>query len=66
MDDFGFGGGPCSITVTAVLDFFLAEVIFDFITEQVKDAQVMETILETTPLYMLSLFLVFKVCALAG
>ena len=39
---------------------------FDFITEQVKDAQVMETILETTPLYMLSLFLVFKVCALAG
>ena len=49
MDDFGFGGGPCSIAVTAVLDFFLAEVISDFITEQVKDAQVVETILETTP-----------------
>ena len=66
MDDFGFGGGPCSIAVTAVLDFFLAEVISDFITEQVKDAQVVETILETTPSYMLSLFLVSKVRALAG
>ena len=66
MDDFGFGGGLCSIAVTAVLDFFLAEVISDFITEQVKDAQVVETILETTPSYMLSLFLVSKVRALAG
>ena len=66
MDDFGFGGGPCSIAVTAVLEFFLAEVISDFITEQVKDAQVVETILETTPSYMLSLFLVSKVRALAG
>ena len=34
--------------------------IYDFLTEQVKDAQVMETILETTPLYMLSLFFSFQ------
>ncbi|KAJ9696044.1 hypothetical protein PVL29_008348 [Vitis rotundifolia] len=51
MDDSGYGGGPCSAAATAVLDF-MAEVLSDFVTEQMKAAQVMETILETAPLYV--------------
>lgn len=51
MDDAGYGGGPCSAAATAVLDF-MAEVLSDFITEQLKAAQVMEAILETAPLYV--------------
>ncbi|CAK7346518.1 unnamed protein product [Dovyalis caffra] len=51
MDDSGYGGGPCSAGATAVLDF-MAEVLSDFITEQIKAAQVIEGILETVPLYV--------------
>ena len=51
MDDSGYGGGPCSAAATAVLDF-MAEVLSDFVTEQMKATQIMETILETAPLYV--------------
>lgn len=51
IDDAGYGGGPCSAGATAVLDF-MAEVISDFMTEQIRAAQVVETILENVPLYV--------------
>lgn len=51
MDDSGYGGGPCSAGATAVLDF-VAEVLSDFITEQMKATQIIESILETVPLYV--------------
>ncbi|KAJ6730823.1 BEIGE/BEACH-RELATED [Salix viminalis] len=51
MNDSGYGGGPCSAGATAVLDF-MAEVLSDFIIEQIKAAQVIEGILETIPLYI--------------
>ncbi|XP_057964129.1 protein SPIRRIG-like [Malania oleifera] len=51
MDDSGYGGGPCSAGATAVLDF-MAEVLSDFVTEQIKAAAVIESILEAVPLYV--------------
>lgn len=51
IDDSGYGGGPCSAGATAVLDF-MAEVLSDFVTEQLKAAQVIESILESVPLYV--------------
>ncbi|KAJ4727406.1 BEACH domain [Melia azedarach] len=51
MDDSGYGGGPCSAAATAVLDF-MAEVLSGFMTEQMKAAQVVESILEMAPLYI--------------
>ncbi|KAL1329696.1 hypothetical protein HN51_046871 [Arachis hypogaea] len=51
IDDSGYGGGPCSAGATAVLDF-IAEVLADFVTEQVKASQVIENILESVPLYV--------------
>ncbi|KAJ9548207.1 hypothetical protein OSB04_020750 [Centaurea solstitialis] len=51
-DDSGYGGGPCSAGATAVLDF-MAEVLSDFVTDQVKAAPVIESILESTPLRIL-------------
>ncbi|WRX09289.1 BEACH domain - like 1 [Theobroma cacao] len=51
MDDSGYGGGPCSAGATAMLDF-VAEVLADFLTEQIKAAQVVESILEMVPLYV--------------
>ncbi|XVE73056.1 hypothetical protein DITRI_Ditri11bG0087300 [Diplodiscus trichospermus] len=51
MDDSGYGGGPCSAGATAVLDF-LAEVLADSLTEQMKAAQIVESILEMVPLYV--------------
>ncbi|KAK8702111.1 hypothetical protein V6N13_020480 [Hibiscus sabdariffa] len=50
-DDSGYGGGPCSAGATAMLDF-IAEVLADFLTEQIKAAQVVESILEMVPLYV--------------
>lgn len=50
VDDCGYGGGPCSAGATAVLDF-IAEVLADFVTEQMKAASVVETVLECVPLY---------------
>ncbi|XP_042484806.1 protein SPIRRIG-like isoform X1 [Macadamia integrifolia] len=51
MDESGYGGGPCSAGATAVLDF-MAKVLADIVTEQVKAAPVIESILETVPLYV--------------
>ncbi|XP_058770921.1 protein SPIRRIG-like isoform X2 [Vicia villosa] len=51
IDDSGYGGGPCSAGATAVLDF-IAEVLSEFVTEQVKASQLIENILESVPLYI--------------
>ncbi|KAJ8899292.1 hypothetical protein K2173_018266 [Erythroxylum novogranatense] len=51
IDDSGYGGGPCSAATTAVLDF-VAEVLSDFITEQMKAALLIESVLEMAPLYV--------------
>ncbi|RDY07319.1 Protein SPIRRIG, partial [Mucuna pruriens] len=51
IDDSGYGGGPCSAGATAVLDF-IAEVLSDFVTEQVKASQLIENILESVHLYV--------------
>jgi hypothetical protein len=51
IDDSGYGGGPCSAGATAVLDF-MAEVLSDIVTEQMKASQVIESILESVPLYI--------------
>ncbi|KAF3436243.1 hypothetical protein FNV43_RR23335 [Rhamnella rubrinervis] len=51
MDDSGYGGGPCSAGATAVLDF-VAEVLSDFVTEQLKASQIIEGILESVPSYV--------------
>ncbi|KAK4418318.1 protein SPIRRIG [Sesamum alatum] len=50
VDDSGYGGGPCSAGATAVLDF-LAEVLSDIVTEQMKATSVVETVLESVPQY---------------
>ncbi|CAA2996784.1 BEACH domain-containing protein lvsA [Olea europaea subsp. europaea] len=51
VDNSGYGGGPSSAGATAILDF-MAEVLSDFVTEQMKAAQIVETILESAPLYV--------------
>ncbi|KAL3517618.1 hypothetical protein ACH5RR_020207 [Cinchona calisaya] len=51
LDDSGYGGGPCSAGATAMLNF-MAEVISDFVTEHMKSAPLIETILESVPLYV--------------
>lgn len=50
-DDSGYGGGPCSAGATAILDF-MAEVLSDFVTDQIKAVPVIESILESVPLYV--------------
>ncbi|KAL9227541.1 hypothetical protein vseg_003219 [Gypsophila vaccaria] len=50
IDDSGYGGGPCSAGATAVLDF-LAEVLSDILTEQIRAVPIVERILESVPLY---------------
>ncbi|KAE8685031.1 WD repeat and FYVE domain-containing protein 3-like isoform X2 [Hibiscus syriacus] len=50
MDDSG-GGGPCSGGAAAMLDF-IAEILADISTEQIKAAQFVENILEMVPLYV--------------
>ncbi|KAM0064499.1 putative transcription factor WD40-like family [Helianthus debilis subsp. tardiflorus] len=49
VDDSGYGGGPCYVGATAILDF-MAEVLADFVTEQIKATPFIETILDTVPL----------------
>ncbi|KAL7151485.1 hypothetical protein ABFS83_04G034300 [Erythranthe nasuta] len=51
VDDCGYGGGPCSAGAVAVLDF-VAEVLSDFVTEQMKAASIVETVLESVPIYV--------------
>ncbi|KAK9055749.1 hypothetical protein SSX86_026834 [Deinandra increscens subsp. villosa] len=50
-DDSGYGGGPCSAGATAILDF-MAEVLSDFVTDQIKVSPIIESILESVPLYV--------------
>ncbi|XP_023734944.1 protein SPIRRIG [Lactuca sativa] len=50
-DDSGYGGGPCSAGATAILDF-MAEVLSDVVTDQLKATPAIETILENGPLYI--------------
>ncbi|CAO2818862.1 unnamed protein product [Amaranthus hypochondriacus] len=50
IDDSGYGGGPCFAGATAVLDF-LAEVLSDVLTEQIKAVPIVERLLENVPLY---------------
>ncbi|KAL4572014.1 hypothetical protein LXL04_018782 [Taraxacum kok-saghyz] len=50
-EDSGYGGGPCSAGATAILDF-MAEVLSDFVTDQLKAVPAIETILENVPLYI--------------
>ncbi|PKA48811.1 hypothetical protein AXF42_Ash020985 [Apostasia shenzhenica] len=51
VDDSGYGGGYCSAAATAILDF-IAEVLADIISEQLKATQFVENILEAVPLYV--------------
>ncbi|PPR99207.1 hypothetical protein GOBAR_AA21446 [Gossypium barbadense] len=51
MDDSGYGGGPCSAGAAAMLDF-IAEVLANLLTEQIKAAKFVESILEMVPLYV--------------
>ncbi|KAH1108454.1 hypothetical protein J1N35_012222 [Gossypium stocksii] len=51
VDDSSYSGGPCSAGASAMLDF-MAEVLADFLTEQIKATQVVESLLEMVPLYV--------------
>lgn len=51
IDDLGYGGGPCSAAATTVLDF-IAVIIADMISDQIKACQHIERILEAVPLYL--------------
>lgn len=50
VDDSGYGGGPCSAGATAVLDL-VAEVLSGLVTEHMKAATFIETVLESVPPY---------------
>ncbi|XP_078429563.1 BEACH-DOMAIN HOMOLOG A1 isoform X2 [Wolffia australiana] len=47
-DDSGYGGGACSASAAAVLDF-IGIVLADIVSEHIKGSQYVETILETVP-----------------
>nr|CAB3493271.1 unnamed protein product [Digitaria exilis] len=51
IDDLGYGGGPCSAGATAVLDF-VAQILADIISEQIKAALFIESVLESVPLFV--------------
>ncbi|XP_062212379.1 protein SPIRRIG-like [Phragmites australis] len=51
IDDLGYGGGPCSAGATAVLDF-VAQILADIISEQLKATLFIESILESVPLFV--------------
>lgn len=51
IDDLGYGGGPCSAGATAVLDF-VAQILADTISDQLKAALFIENILESVPLFV--------------
>ncbi|CAL9749407.1 unnamed protein product [Musa acuminata subsp. burmannicoides] len=51
IDNSGYGGGPCSAGAAATLDF-IAEVLADVVSEQLKATQSVENILESVPLYV--------------
>ncbi|KAL5218377.1 hypothetical protein ABZP36_019061 [Zizania latifolia] len=51
IDDLGYGGGPCSAGATAVLDF-IAQILADIISEQLKATLFIELILESVPLFV--------------
>ncbi|GJT95113.1 SPIRRIG protein isoform X2 [Tanacetum coccineum] len=47
VEESGYGGGPCSIGATTILDF-MAEVLYD----QIKGTPVIKSLLEIVPLYV--------------
>ncbi|XP_072990380.1 protein SPIRRIG isoform X1 [Typha latifolia] len=51
IDDLGYGGGPCSAGATAILDF-IAQILADIVSEQLKATLFVEGILESVPLYV--------------
>ncbi|CAM0876176.1 unnamed protein product [Alopecurus aequalis] len=51
IDDLGYGGGPCSAGATAILDF-IAQILSDIISEQLKATLFIESILESVPLFV--------------
>ncbi|KAG9155685.1 hypothetical protein Leryth_003953 [Lithospermum erythrorhizon] len=51
VDDSGYGGGPCSAGATAVLDF-MAGVLSDLVTDQMKALPAIEAVLESVPLFV--------------
>lgn len=51
IDDLGYGGGPCSAGATAVLDF-VAQILADTISDQLKAALFVENVLESVPLFV--------------
>ena len=51
IDDLGYGGGPCSAGATAILDF-IAQILADIISEQLKATLYIESILECVPLFV--------------
>lgn len=51
IDDVGYGGGPCSAGATAVLDF-IAQMLADIISEQLKATLFIESVLESVPLFV--------------
>ncbi|XP_057826965.2 protein SPIRRIG isoform X1 [Cryptomeria japonica] len=51
MDSAGSGGGPCSAAAGAVLDF-IAEILADIMTEQVKATLSVESLLGNVPSYV--------------
>ncbi|WVZ60522.1 hypothetical protein U9M48_010532 [Paspalum notatum var. saurae] len=51
IDDLGYGGGPCSAGATAVLDF-VAQILADIISEQLKASLFIESVLESVPLFV--------------
>uniref|UniRef100_A0ACD6A7M7 Uncharacterized protein n=1 Tax=Avena sativa TaxID=4498 RepID=A0ACD6A7M7_AVESA len=51
IDDLGYGGGPCSAGATAILDF-IAQILADIISEQLKATLFIESILESVPLFV--------------
>ncbi|KAK3149380.1 hypothetical protein QOZ80_3AG0216630 [Eleusine coracana subsp. coracana] len=51
IDDLGYGGGPCSAGATAILDF-IAQILADIISEQLKATLFVESILESVPLFV--------------
>ncbi|CAL9048037.1 unnamed protein product [Musa banksii] len=51
IDNSGYGGGSCSAGAAATLDF-IAEVLADVVSEQLKATQSVENILESVPLYV--------------
>lgn len=51
IDNLKYGGGPCSASATAILDF-IAIILADIISEQIQATQKVENILDAFPFYV--------------